>query len=59
MVKEQEKVAQEEEQRPEAFEKKRMGREDAQSRSRQAWDILQSVSHPYLNQKKDVPENQI
>ena len=41
-----EKVAQEEERRLEAFEKKRMDREDGQSRSRQAWDrIFQSVRH--------------
>ena len=43
-----EKVAQEEERRPEAFEKKRMGGEDVQSRNRQAWDrIFQSVPNPF------------
>ena len=43
-----EKVAQEEERRLEAFEKKRMDREDGQSRSRQAWDrIFQSVPKPF------------
>ena len=40
---------QEEERRLEAFEKKRMDREDGQSRSRQAWDrIFQSVPKPFL-----------
>ena len=43
-----EKVAQEEERRLEAFEKKRMDREDGQSRSRQAWErIFQSVPKPF------------
>ena len=43
-----EKVAQEEERRLEAFEKKRMDREDGQSRSRQASDrIFQSVLKPF------------
>ena len=43
-----EKVAQEEERRLEAFEKKKMGGEDAQSRNRQAWDrIFQSVPNPF------------
>ena len=43
-----EKVAQEEERRLEALEKKRMDREDGQSRSRQAWDrIFQSVPKPF------------
>ena len=47
-IKELEKVAQEEERRLEAFEKKRMEREDGQSRSRQAWDrIFQSVPKPF------------
>ena len=47
-IKELEKVAQEEERRLEAFEKKRMDREDGQSRSRQAWDrIFQSVPKPF------------
>ena len=45
-VNELEKVAQEEERRLEAFEKKRMGGEDARSRNRQAWDrISQSVQN--------------
>ena len=44
-----EKVAQEEERNLEAFEKKRVDREDSQSRSRQAWDkIFQSVPKPFL-----------
>ena len=43
-----EKVVQEEERRLEAFEKKRMDREDGQSRSRQAWDRnFQSVPKPF------------
>ena len=43
-----EKVARDEERRLEAFEKKRMGGEDAQSRRRQAWDrIFQSVPNPF------------
>ena len=43
-----EKVAQEEERRLEAFETKRMDKEDGQSRSRQAWDkIFQSVPKPF------------
>ena len=43
-----EKVAQEEERRLEAFDKKRMGGEDVQSRNRQAWDrIIQSVPNPF------------
>ena len=43
-----EKVAKEEERRLEAFETKRMDREDGQSRSRQAWDrIFQSVPKPF------------
>ena len=47
-VNELEKVAQEEERRLEAFEKKRMDREDGQSRSRQPWDrIFQSVPKPF------------
>ena len=35
-----EKAAQEEERRLEAFEKKRMGGEDVQSRGRQVWDRI-------------------
>ena len=43
-----EKAAQEEERRLEAFDKKRMGGEDAQSRSRQAWDkIFQPIPNPF------------
>ena len=43
-----EKVAQEEERRLEAFEKKRTGGEDVQSRKRQAWDrIFKSVPKPF------------
>ena len=43
-----EKVAQEEERRLEAFEKKRMDREDGQSRRRHAWDrIFQTVPKPF------------
>ena len=44
-----EKVAQEEEWKLEAFEKKRVHREDGQRRSRQVWDkIFQSVPKPFL-----------
>ena len=47
-IKELEKAAQEEERMLEAFEKKRMGGEDAQSRSRQAWDkIFQPIPNPF------------
>ena len=43
-----EKVAQEEERRLEAFEKKRMGGEDVLSCNRRAWDrIFQSVPNPF------------
>ena len=43
-----EKAAQEEERRLEAFEKKRMDREDAQSRSRQGWDKIFQIHSPKL-----------
>ena len=43
-----EKAAQEEERRLEALERKKMGGEDAQSRSRQAWDkIFQPLPNPF------------
>ena len=43
-----EKAAQEEERRLEALERKRMSGEDAQSRSRQAWDkIFQPLPNPF------------
>ena len=43
-----EKLAQEEERRLEAIEKKRMEKEDAQSSSRQAWDkIFQALPNPF------------
>ena len=55
-VNELDKVAhQEEERRLEAYEKNRMGREDAHSRSRQAWDrIFQPI--PNLFPKPPVTE---